>query len=549
MAMFLENVGLGFLDDDDNENLGAISGIIGEVAQRGTPIVGYSGSIYFHKKFGATEIYAGAVVNPDEKEIQLHSFYTQVSGKCVWKCRISSADVQPLDASLLDRRCMIERTDGGGMTIINIVCADVLPSYLENDEITMQVVAFPLVVEYFLTEDDYADSVPADAFGKRMLLAPGTVFPLTFLDNHNPEHEERRDNDDCVHICGVVKQLRYGKTMLGEGIDDIHFISSTIETAYGDLDIIHSIDAVSDKQRDAVKVGSTVVAYGVLQGDVAIYDYENGAIFDEEHDLRLLRFFFEKGGVERLSAAFAENVQYHSDYKETTYSGRDDVLERLKYVHNVRANKYFAHMATISEVDGKDLEYAVGKRCVVLQDEKESDYESVVFIDVNDKGKIAHMHITTESRYHFTIDKTPEPNDIFSDMQAPTDFIEPMTIRAVFHMLIDGDTDIIDTSDRDNEFDNNAVIEISTLKENENFDSTAIEKAFARLFVRDAERVGMSAEKLVYAKDKGKQFYKDFSHYAPDSGSDEYWKDLHRAFVFVQRLGELMIENDANSSN
>jgi hypothetical protein len=361
MAMHLENIGLGFLDADSDEDFAVIQGILGDTAQSGDAIVGYSGNLYFHKKYGAAEIYAGAIVSSENKALELSSFYTHTSNMCVWKCRIATMDVQPPDANILERCCMITKDDGSGMTIANIVCADVLPSYLEGDEITMQVAAFPIFVQYFATEDEYAETIPKDAFGKRFFLAPGSVMPITFLNNHGAEHEERHENDDCVNICGVVKALTRGKTILGEDLESIEFLCCTIETEFGDLAIVHSFDAVDAEQRKAVKVGSIVVAYGVLQGDVAIYEYEHGAVFDEEHDLRLLRCFFEKECIERLSVVFANDAKYISDYNKNIYAGSDKIIERLNSVNDARTNKYFAHMATITASED-DLMYPVGKR-------------------------------------------------------------------------------------------------------------------------------------------------------------------------------------------
>jgi hypothetical protein len=130
MAMRFENIGLGTFDVDNDEDYDVIQRIIGDTAKNGKVITGYSGNIYFHKEYGAAEIYAGGIINNESKVFELSSFYAHVSNMCVWKCRIAAIGVQPPDANILERRCMITKDDGSGMTIADIVCADVLPSYL-----------------------------------------------------------------------------------------------------------------------------------------------------------------------------------------------------------------------------------------------------------------------------------------------------------------------------------------------------------------------------------------------------------------------------------
>ena len=67
-------------------------------------------------------------------------------------------DITPKDSLPTERLFMFKNhADGSGMLPIHIINADVLPSFLEDDVVSMQMCAFPLDINYYADEDDYAD--------------------------------------------------------------------------------------------------------------------------------------------------------------------------------------------------------------------------------------------------------------------------------------------------------------------------------------------------------------------------------------------------------
>ena len=66
------------------------------------------------------------------------------------------------------------------------------------------------------------------------------------------------------------------------------FIRCCADTQYGPIEFDHTIDQVDEDQRKNIKVGSVVSGICILSGDVAINEYENGAVKDLKHDLMLL---------------------------------------------------------------------------------------------------------------------------------------------------------------------------------------------------------------------------------------------------------------------
>lgn len=109
-----------------------------------------------------------------------------------------------------------------------------------------------------------------------------------------------------------------------------------------------------------------------LSGDAAIYEYGAGGVYDEAHDLSLLRSVILGGDVERLRGALTENVVYYSEYSDYTYTGVDAVLEQLRTVQKEVGVQYFVHYAVISsaEESGAPLPYGEGKQCLVLATEQ-----------------------------------------------------------------------------------------------------------------------------------------------------------------------------------
>lgn len=415
MAGFIENLGLGFLVDDE-ENAHMLSTII---AEQGKAIKGYYGLPYLNKHFGDAQFIMRTCWNDEEKRLEMSGVDTHCAGSCVWTVRVSGINLTPDEADKTEKRIVASKPyASGGMAPINIVNADVLPCYMKDEVIKLQIIAFPVVFDYYENEAAYEESVTDEFKGGKLLLAEGHVFPSGMLKNRNPNSEEFEQNnwmDDHVLIRGTVKRISKGRAVFEKDSFDA-FVSCIIDTEFGELEIVHSFEQVKEDQREHLRVGATISGVFVLSGDPAIYEYDKGIVLDNEHNLRLLRSTFSKGDPERLRAALAPNAVYIAEYNNKTYTGPDEIIDRIRFVQDT-TDEFFVYFATISSIDDgeEDLAYDVGTRCIVIARSQEKNYQSIAFMEVDDEGRISCIRTSDNSRYHFQIDESWEPETMDDD--------------------------------------------------------------------------------------------------------------------------------------
>lgn len=576
MANFMEHLGLDFLVETEDQ----VRGLWGYIAQEGKAITGYYGYPYLNQHFGDAQLILRTIRNDEEKRIEVVDMDTHSSGNCVWEVYLSDMNITRKDADIMERRCVVKRkSDGGGMAVVNIVNADVLPSFDEGTELKLQMIAFPAFIEYFKDEDEYADAQPESRNGKKWLLSDGTMMPTGLMRNRDPESDEFESNedlDDLMLVRGTVKKLYHGVFELG-GEKHNAYLRCIIGTEHGDLEIVHTIDEVKEEQRDNIRVGATVNGVFTLSGDAAIYEYDQGIVLDEANDLSILRSTFAGADPERIRFVFAEDATYLAEYNNTTYTGRDEIVNRLKYVAEAADSKHFAHLATIVSVDEGDepLPYDVGKRCIVIASGEEHNYETIAFADIDAEGRICKLVTSGNSRYHFRIDEKPKPKTPLDDVEIPKSVVEPIIMRARFHGVISDDvTDdmILNELNDARMYENNICNMLATMPTGD--EKTNLGNLFGYLFAKAVEtefsekqHVGLfkkrlvvsytpgdawageintllkpeQNEKIVAAMELGKQFAKDFAFFHPfDEPHDvEYDADLLKALIVVQQLGKL----------
>lgn len=440
MPSYLENFGLDFLAESEE----SIQGIMGYTAQNGKAIFGYYGMPYLLMDYGDAQMIARVVDDPETGNHILTGMDTHGAGPCIWKARVSSININRKDADLLQKRIVVNKEDGTGMAVVNLINADVLPSFMDGDPIEMQMIGLPVFLQYFRDEDEYAESVRDKKTGKCFMLSEGTVFPSGMLQNRDPngEHfEENEDNDDMMLVRGTVKKLYHGIFQMGDVKQDA-YIRCFIDTEFGPLELAHTFEQVEEACRSNIRVGSIVNCVCVLSGDVAIHEYENGIVLDEKHDLALLRSVFSGDDPRRLGSALDENVVFTSESNGKQYCGKQAVMDRIKTVNNRikddPENKCFAHYATITEILEEEdaLPYGVGTRCLVLAYGEPENYEGIAFIELDDSGTITALSISTNSRYRFCLDPKPIKKSVWDDFEIPENVVDPMLARAKFNELV-----------------------------------------------------------------------------------------------------------------
>lgn len=404
MANMLENFGLDFLTEDDD----TLRGLVGYITQEGKALTGYYGTPYLYKPMGNVEFWVKTEKN-SSGNLQVSGFDSHCGNPCMWELIHSGIDITPKDAPKLERIAMFNRADThGGLLPIEVITADVLPSLMKGDKVAMQVTALPLDISYYADEEAYADAQPSDENGKKWLMATGSMAPISFLYNHAPDrYEQGKDyKTDCyVQFTAVVKKLYHG-TFEVNGEEDNTFIRCFADTQYGELEFDHTPEQVPEELRDNIRVGAVISGTCIISGNVAIQDYKNGIVKDFEHNLRLLRYTIGKGDPERLAAVLAPHAVYETDTTGKKYVGAEKIIDRFIYIHNNRGSEYTTYYATITATDAEDMEYPVGTRCIVLANDDAGDnYESIAFITVDSDGMISKIKISTDSRYHFSIDQ------------------------------------------------------------------------------------------------------------------------------------------------
>ena len=575
MANFIGKLGLEFLVGNEDQ----IRNLCSFIAQEGNKIVGYYGSPYLNHHLGQAQLILRTIRRDEERQIEIVGLDTHSSGSCVWDVLLSGINIARKDSDIMERRCIVQRkADGGGMAVVNIVNADVLPSFDEGQEIKLQMIAFPSFIEYFKNEDAYIDA-QMEKHGSNLHLADGALLPTGFMRNRDPESEgfeADEDLDDLTLIRGTVKELYHGVVECGNERHNA-YLRCIIGTEFGDLEIVHTIEEVEEEQRGNLRVGAVVSGLFTLSGDAAIYAYTDGIVLDEAHDLSILRSTLAGADAERTRFVFTEDAVFLTEHNGASYMGRDAILAHLKDISQASSGRRFAHMATLTSVDddADALSYEEGTRCIILASGDETNYESIVFADINEDGRISRLVASTNSRYHFRIDEKKRSKTILDDVVLPGSVAEPIILRARFHGIINEDVtedQILRELDCAKIYEDNVRQMLADLPEGD--EKTNLKNLFGYLFAKAIEseyseknlvdlfknrlivnytpsdawngEIGTflkpeQHKKIVAAMELGKQFAKDFALFHPFEAphGDGYEDDLLKALMVVQQLGRL----------
>lgn len=564
---YIENFGLEMLMETEEDTMNLCRAVCSE----GRIINGYYNRPYINCEFGKPQFIVRTRPNGEEKSLSISGLDTHMSGSTIWKIGITHSYKPNKDIDPLCRQVLAYNSeDGRGGVVINLVNADILPSFLEGDEITAQMIGFPIQINYYSDEDAYADSQDEMLNGRKMLLADGAMMPVgLFMDKKNKSRE-----DECLTmIRGTVKSALVGIVKFGEQELE-NYIVVTINTQFGDLQIAHTADQVDESELELIKVDSVVNGIFALSGDVAIYEYEKGVIRDFDHNLALLRYTLQEGEAERLASVLSDDAEYVSEWDETIYHGKDEIIDRFNYVmENNTERPFFAHYATITSIDGgeEDLPYAVDDKCIVIAMETKDNLESICFMECDEEDRISKIVVTRNSRYHFKLDERKEYPDLY-DFEPPEDFYEGIVVRSHFHGFLDNELareEVEAKSHKAAYYEKSARVAVNCLKNNPQNDvHEAISKIFANLFIKAIEtalygtpqasrdlnyfEAYESDEKNELLKKRlnatyqlGEQYYKDFSSYRHGlQTEDGYEEDLISALVFVQQIGEIYAKTE-----
>ena len=218
----------------EEENL--LDKYIRYTVENGKCISGYEG-LYILKSYGKIDfdLYLSQVQGKDEFSVEVSHIELIANGNCVWKLKVTDIDTECFTDVPLDRYIAFSDCNNEGTIIVHLLNSDVIPSYCPGEIIEMQIAGISAEnVNYYENEDHYSDSVRRNKHD--FILAVGSVIPYGLISG---------DDRGLSLIVGKVKYARCGKFVIkdDDGIDSC--IITTIETNYGDLDLVHSFDQVS----------------------------------------------------------------------------------------------------------------------------------------------------------------------------------------------------------------------------------------------------------------------------------------------------------------
>ncbi len=574
----IENFGLEFLTETEE---GAMA-LCGAVCTEGKAIIGYYGYPYINQEYGWPQFIVRTGAGKDGN-LTVTGMDTHLSGETTWRFKIRHAYKACENDDPLTRKVMAYKPeDGSGAAIITLVNADVLPSFLEDDEISAQMIGFPLQINYYESEEAYAEDQPEMLNEKKMLFADGAIFPIgLFKDKEVKNNEE----ENLMLIRGEVKKAQRGLLQFGEE-KAWNYIDVIIGTQFGDLEIVHTLEQVEEPGRNLIKEGNIVSGVFVLSGDVAIDKYKDGIVRDFEHNLAALRYTVQEGEAERLESILSDEAEYVSEWARTTYCGKKEIIRRLNFVKASNPHcDFYTHFATIISIDDgeEELAYDVGERCIVIAMESPDNYESICFMECNEENKITKIVVTCEPRYHFQVDKKVEYDDLF-DFTLPDNWYESILSRSHYHNFLDMDIsekEVENQSTKTDYYRKVAEAVAENMKETPADDILEfLPKLYGYMFVKSIElqlsnnnsntdltysvddfnmeriergyepKIGQEYmfKRLNSSYELGMQFYKDFAfqreRLKTEDGFDE---DLIASLVFVQQIGEVYAKTKLNN--
>ena len=197
---------------------------------------------------------------------------------------------------------------------------------------------------------------------------------------------------ETVLLQGVVKDARVGETYLGmEPLT--RFISVTVETRMGDVELCHPMELVDEGQRDLVKPGTVVSALCVLSGNCAVGEYAGGVVFDEAHDFAALGRFFREGGAERLAPLLRSDCA--CTFLENRQEGTENALALLSMVQKDMAAAGLRRCVP-GVLTG---EGSRGRKCLLLGNEE--GFAFLCLLELDSLGRAREVRITNDPGCEF----------------------------------------------------------------------------------------------------------------------------------------------------
>lgn len=376
-------------ENDDN-----IDKLLHYVITKGRVFPGYKGT-YLYNNIGRAEYIAHILKNSEDGQNEVVGISSHVMGNCFWHVRISANGILKENTDELSKCvfCTSMSDDDESIVPVRLVHADALPCYSPGEPVTMQMAAFPLKISYYPNEE-VCDKVHNIGMfmGKQLRLASDRL--LNF------------GGEDCL-IKGTVKSIERHKTLTiaGNNAEEREFYYVIIDTQFGELPLCHKIDLVSEEERQFFKEGACVFAYCIISGDVAIENYQEGAVYDEINDLKLIRECLDTKDFSRAVNLFCDDAVYISDGYATRANTSNAVREYLQQVaDNIKMDENAVIrtlLVYIEDYQGKNdvNKKYIGHYAVVYCQYIEKGIDSFFIIETDENGKVSELYVSRDSGF------------------------------------------------------------------------------------------------------------------------------------------------------
>lgn len=390
MSTFLRAIGLDDLSPEEWSRMSA------EVLAQGRIFPGYAGH-YRYACFGDSEISFGLYSGGGGDAISGFTVGGYDAGfrtNTFWGGVVTDLEEIPRENPLA--RCvhvLPARGDSAQPVPIRLMHADVLPSIVPGDFLIMQMACFPQTVRYYEAlrkeEGEHGGRPPT-----------GVALSVRHMVQAFSEEEARAVEPDLITLRASILAVRVQEPTGTPYSPRRPLVRVTVETEHGLLDVIHPLSMIREEARALLKPGNRVHVQGWLSADVAVGEYLQGAIYDYEHDMRLLAEAFALRRYGRIRSALAPDCLYLS-HGEIRAHGPEDIISAFEDVRRkMERTDYFLGVAygeVVREEEGEaSLPYG-GKCLVFLTPEREA--HSLLFAWTDQDGKIAQLSVEYDVAY------------------------------------------------------------------------------------------------------------------------------------------------------
>ena len=374
------------------------------IGMRGKVYRGYGNDGFIRKTVNCLDYYMHVKIYDDNSSIVYMEPYFHNSSMDVIKMNVDNPVID-VDHADRNHKTVSGFTEKGSCYVVmNLINADTLPSFVTGTSIEAQVIAYPYgKINVYANENEYCESVTKSG---GIFYHDGSVLPVGYIDRYISPLKDKSDGVDAVFLRGRISAIKKRKSEL---FFEREYYQASIWTDMGELSIICTDDQISGEDENTLSIGSIISGTFWLEGDAAIYQYENYSL-QRSDVLALLQNTFELGDPERLRKVLSPDVVFKTISSDEEYKGIDAVIERLNYVTDNIRSKVFAHIGEIirkKDDEDKRKEFGKGTDCVVIAYDNPRYHEGIAFINRDKNHLISRLTIESSSDYIYKI-KSPK---------------------------------------------------------------------------------------------------------------------------------------------